>query len=254
MKMSNLIVPSAICFFMMAGCVSTTTGSITEPVRDDRHAADLNYELGARYYQQGSYDLARERLLKAIEVDPKMAVAYSALAMTYEALGNVRLATEAYESAVKVGPRDFDVQNKYAVFLCKRGDFDQARKHFDKAIKHPENDNSEVTATNAGICMLQEPNAEQAEKYFRVALESKPTFGEPLIQLCLLKYREKDYLSARAFLQRFMSSNKTTSEVLFLAGKIEDMLGNDRGRTDYEDRLLREFPTSPEAKKVLGSG
>jgi len=108
--------------------------------------------------------------------------------------------------------------------------------------------------TNAGVCMAQKPDADASEKYFRLALERKPNYGEALLQLCLLKYQQEDYLTARAFLQRFMSSNTSTAGVLYLASRIEDYLGNDRGRTDFEDQLIREFPTSPEARKVLSSG
>lgn len=254
MKKAYLIVPGAICFLLMAGCISSTTGSITEPVRDDEDASELNYQLGARYYQQGSYTLARDRLLLAVEIDPKMAVAHTTLALTYEALENLRLARESYERAVRVAPRDFNVQNAYAVFLCRQKDYSAALKYFDRAISHPENDNSEVTMINAGTCMMNKPDVEKAEVYFRAALARKPKHGDALIQLCLLKYQEKDYLGARAFLQRFMSSNISTAGVLYLASKIEDMLGNDRGRTEYEDQLIREFPTSAEARKVLGSG
>jgi type IV pilus assembly protein PilF len=110
MKKSNLIIPGAICLILMAGCISTTTGSITEPERDNKEAADLNYQLGARYYQKGSYNLALDRLLLATEFDPKRADAYSALALTYEALDNQRLAREAYENAIRVAPRDFEIQ------------------------------------------------------------------------------------------------------------------------------------------------
>ncbi len=254
MKKGNLIASGAICFFLMAGCISTTTGSITEPVRNDKDASELNYELGARYYQQGSYNLARDRLLLATEIDPKMAIAFSTLALTYEALDNLRLAREAYEKAVRAEPRNFDVQNAYAVFLCRQKDYSGAIKHFDKAISHRENDNAQITMTNAGLCMMEKPDVAAAEGYFRDALTRKPRHGDALIQLCLLKYQQKDYLGARAFLQRFMSSNISTAGVLYLASKIEDMLGNDRGRTDYEDQLIRDFPTSPEARKVLGSG
>jgi type IV pilus assembly protein PilF len=70
----------------------------------------------------------------------------------------------------------------------------------------------------------------------------------------LLKYRSEDYLSARAFLQRYMAGNTSTAGVLYLASKIEDFLGNDRGRSQFEDQLIREFPTSSEARKVLGVG
>lgn len=253
MKLGKLTVTMAIAGFSLAACVSTTTGT-SPPEADNDAAAKLNYQLGERYYAKGSYGLARDRLLLATELNPNHAVAYSTLAMTYEALDNLRLATNAYESAVRAEPRNFYVNNRYAVFLCKHKDYAKARKYFDKAINHPENDDAEVTTTNAGICMTQQPNMALAEEYFRAALDIKPAYGDALLQLCLIKYQEKDYLSARAFLQRYIASNPTTAGVLYLAARIEDMLDNDRGRTEYEDQLIREFPTSPEARKVLGAG
>ena len=71
--------------------------------------------------------------------------------------------------------------------------------------------------------------------------------------MSLLKHQNGDSLTARAFLQRFMSANMTTASVLFLAAEIENKLGNERGRTEYVDQLLREFPESPEARKVLSN-
>jgi type IV pilus assembly protein PilF len=254
MRTSNLNITAAICLFLMAGCVTTTTGSVTEPVRDDADAAELNYQLGARYYQQGSYNLARDRLILATEIDPQMAVAHTTLALTYEAIENPRLARESYERAVRAAPKDFSVLNTYAVFLCRYQDFGKARKYFDKAARHPENDNAEVTLTNAGVCMGQKPDPVAAEEYFREALDRKSNYGEALLQLCLLKYQNEDYLNARAFLQRYMSGNVTTAGILYLASRIEDKLGNDRGRSQFENQLIREFPTSSEARKVLGSG
>lgn len=245
---------TAVCsVFLMSACVSTTTGSVTEHERVDEDAAELNYQLGARYYRAGNYELARDRLLGAIEFSPKMAVAYTTLALTYEALDNERLAREAYEKALDVAPRDFEVQNTFAVFLCRHQDYDRAQKLFAKAAEHPQNDSSEITLTNAGVCMMQRPDTKSAEVFFRAALDRKPAFGEALIQLCLLKFQAEDYLSARAFLQRFMAANASSAGVLYLASQIEDRLDNDRGRTEFEDRLIREFPTSPEARKVLGA-
>jgi type IV pilus assembly protein PilF len=254
MKTSKLIISSAICFFMMAGCVSTVTGSITEPVRDDESAATLNYQLGARYYQQGSYELARDRLQKALEIDPRMAIAHTTLALTYEALEIPRLARESYENAIRTAPKDFSIQNVYAVYLCRQKEYELAQKHFDKAGSHPENDDAEITLTNAGVCMGQKPDAAAAESYFRAALEHKSNYGEALLQLCLLKFQGEDYLGARAFLQRFMADNIPTAGILYLASRIEDLLGNDRGRNEFEDQLIRNFPASSEARKVLGAG
>ncbi len=252
MKKSELFLP-ALCCMLLTACVSTTTG-MASPEPDEADAAELNYQLGARYYRNGNYELARDRLLLSIEMDPRNAIAHSTLGLAYEQLGNIRLATESYERAIRIDPRDFEVQNQYAVFLCKQKDFAGARKAFEKAASHRENDNAEVTLTNAGMCMTQKPDLAAAEAYFREALERRENYADALLQLCLLKYRTEDYLGSRAFLQRFMNSNKTTAGVLYLGAQIEAKLGDDRARSEYVDQLLREFPKSPEAKKVRGSG
>jgi type IV pilus assembly protein PilF len=214
----------------------------------------LNYQLGARYYQNGSYELARDRLLLSIELNPKIAAAHSTLALTYEALGNLRLATESYEKAARMEPRNFGLQNTYAVFLCNQRDFVAAQKNFDKAANHPENDDAEVALTNAGVCMVQKPDLVAAEGYFRKALDRKANYPDALLQLCLLKFKQEDYLGSRAFLQRFVVAGKTTAGVLYLGAQIEEKLGDERARTELVNQLLRDFPTSPEARKALESG
>jgi type IV pilus assembly protein PilF len=236
----------------LAGCVSTTSGPPqSEP--NEHEAADLLYQLGARYYRNGEYELARQRLEASIEKNSRNATAYSALALTYEQLDNLRLATNAYESAVRIAPNDFAVLNTYAVFLCRYGNYDEAQKYFDRAIDILENDNAEITLTNAGVCMLEKPDPVQAEKYFRAALDSKSTYGEALLHMSNLKFREGEYLLARAFMQRYMASNVSTAEVLFLGFQIEDALGAERERTEYSNKILREYPQSPQAKSVLES-
>lgn len=214
----------------------------------------MNFQLGARYYQNGQYELARDRLLLSLDFDPRRAITHSTLALTYEAMGNERLARESYERALRVDSRNFSVQNAYAVFLCKQKDFDGARKYFSKAAEHPENDDAEVTLTNAGVCMADKPDLRAAESFYRQALDRKPEYSGALLQLCLLKVRQEDFLGARAFLERFMSVSDTTAGVLFLAAQIEEKLGNDRGRSEYVNQLLREFPESDQAKRVMESG
>ena len=255
MKKSDRVLTGLAATMLLMGCVQSTTVSRgISPDQDDADAAQLNYELGARYYRNGSYELARDRLLLSIDLDPNKAIVHSTLALTYEQLGNLRLATESYEKAVRVEPRNFDVQNTYAVFLCRQGDFDKAKKHFDRAIKAPENDNAYITSTNAGVCMARKPDLVAAEAYFRKALERKANYGDALLQLCLLKFSNEDYLSARAFLQRYLSNNVPTASVLFLGVRIEEALGDDRARTEYANQILREFPKSQEARRILQSG
>jgi type IV pilus assembly protein PilF len=252
---SGICSPGALAvavLLLLTGCVSTTRGVPAES--DDDNAAQQYFQLGARYFRNGNYELARERLHRAIDLDPRMGMAHSTLALTYEQLDNIRLATEHHDKAVRYDPGNFNVRNAYAVFLCGQQRFDEARTQFERAVEVPENDNAEIMLTNAGVCMAQKPDYEQAEAFFRQALAKKPNYSEALLQMSLLKYRTTEFLQARAFLQRFLSANKTTPEVLYLGVQIEKALGDDRASTDYANQLLREFPNSEQARRVLRAG
>lgn len=245
----------AFCIVLMlvAGCVSTTSGRVrAEP--DDAAAAEQYYQLGARYFNAGNYELARDRLKLALDFDPRMAIAHSTLALTYERLDVPRLAEEHYASAVRYGPRNIDVRNTYAVFLCRQGEYEEAAEQFERVVQIPENDNEEVALTNAGVCMLQGRDLERAESFFRRALERKPGYGEALLQMTLLMRSNNDLLSSRAFLQRYLAAQPVSPQVLLLGVQIECELGDDSARSDLEDQLIREFPDSSEARRVLGPG
>lgn len=252
MKMSERLTAVCLVLFLLSGCVETTTtiGGV-RPDADENDAAELNYQLGARYYRNGNYELARDRLLTSIELDPRNAVTHYTLALTYEALGNMRLATESYEESVRIAPRDHQVQNAYAVFLCKQRKFDEAQRYFDRAAAIRTNDNAEITLTNAGVCMTQKPDYSSAEGYFREALEHKSNYGEALIQMAVLMHTTGEFLSARAFLQRYLATSAPAADVLYLGVQIEDALGDERAKTDYSEQILRDFPASPQARLIM---
>ena len=255
MNIKAKLIIATLVAMLCAACVSTTTTtrrSSAEP--SDADAAKSNYELGVRYYRNGSYDLARDRLLRALDFEPDMALAHMTLGLTYEALENERLATEHYKLGVRHEPENFTVRNAYAVYLCRQRDFDEAREQFERAVNHRENDDPEIMLTNAGICMAQQPDYELAESYLRRAIDERSSYGEALYQMARLKHSQGEHLLARAFVQRFLATNKSNPEVLFLAITVEEELGDKRASTDYANQLLRDFPNSREARRVIEEG
>ena len=250
MTRANLLVVTVI-ISMLCSCVTSTTQ--TRQFEESDEAAGHNYQLGVQYFRKGNYILARDRLTRSLDFEPKTASTHSMLALTYVQLSNTRLASKHFDLAVRYGPNDQDVRNTYAVFLCGQGNYDEARKQFDRAINIRENDNPEVMMSNAGVCMAKKPDFELAERYFRQAIARRPSYGEALIQLAALKHRTEDNLTARAFLQRYLSVNEASAAVLYLAIQIETQLGMDREATDYLNLLLRDFPDSPEARQTLTS-
>jgi len=246
------MIPVMAALLVSTGCVTTETTSRGAGPSED--AAETNYQLGAQYYRNGSYDLARARLERSVELDPRNANVHSLLALTMVQLGNHRLANESFSRAVRMGPNNKNVRNSYAVYLCQQRRYDEALEQFDRAIGIHENDNAWVEMTNAGVCVAQKPDLAKAEEYFRSALDLRSTFGEALIQMAALKHRTEDDLTARAFLQRYLAANPPSAPVLYLAVQIETVRGDDRAATDYMNELLRDFPESAEARLMLQQG
>ncbi len=242
---------AVLAMLAMTSCISTTTN--VAPKTDDADAARKYYQLGAHYFHNGNYELARDRLQRAIGFNPNLAIAHSVLALTFERLGNERLAAEHHRRAVRAEPSNHIVRNAYAVYLCGRKQFEDAREQFDRSAAIRDNDDAEMTLTNAGVCFSNKPDLAQAEAYFRRALDENPRYGEALLQMAALMYRTEEYLQARAFIQRYFSSNRATPEALYLAVQIETSLGDDDARGTYETQLLREFPRSAQARQVLAA-
>ena len=247
---TRMILAGMLAALLSAACVSTTTGPAT-PEANDAEAAESNYSLGRQYFLRGQYERARTALNRSLEYDPRKAKTHMTLGLTYEQLDVPRLAAEHYEQAVRYEPRNIDVRNTYAVFLCRQSEFDEARNQFDRVVRIAENDDPEVALTNAGVCMASKPDLEEAERYFRAALDEKRDHPEALLQLALLKRNAGEYLPARAFLERFMSVQPASAPILLLAIQIERELGHANAERDYTRQLLDEFPDSAEARRLL---
>lgn len=243
----------AVVAASLSACVTTDSGRrVTKESPKD--AAAYNYQLGAAYLREGKLQLARERLESSVRQNPDVAGAHFTLAILYEKLGENQLAERAYRQAMRVAPDDGAVQNSYAVHLCGKGRYDDAERYFLKAANSPLYATPEAALTNAGVCMLQVPDAAEAERYFREALNVDPTYADALAQLAYLSYDQQNFLSARAFLARFMEQHTPSSDVLMLAYRVELALGDNETAEEYARTILKDFPMSREAATLQRSG
>lgn len=237
----------------LSACVTTDTGRrVTKESPKD--AAAYNYQLGAAYLREGKLQLARERLESSIRQNPNVAGAHFTLAILYERVGESQLAERSYRNALRIAPDDGAVQNSYAVHMCSKKRYEEAERYFLKAANNPLYATPEAALTNAGVCMRQVPNLDEAERYFREALKFDPTYRDALAQLAYISYEEKNYLSARAFIARFMEKHTPSSDVLLLAYRVELALGDDDAAQEYARTILQDFPTSREAATLQRSG
>lgn len=216
------------------------------PVR----SAEIHTQLGMGYRDRGQLQLAVENLEIALRHDPQHTPAHVVMALIQERLGNNRQAEHHYRQAARLAPNDGATQNAYAVFLCRNSQFDEAQQRFERAIDDPFYATPEVALTNAGACARRAGRPAQAESLLRQAIEIDPDFADALYQLAELNWAEGELLRARAFLQRFESVAEPDAVTLRLGFMIESGLNNPFEAERYVRALESRFPSSVEAHEV----
>ncbi len=247
----------ALALALLAGCATTQQqGSpasqrgmdSVSPVR----AAEINSRLGVGYLERGQVQLAMEKLETALRHDPDHVPAHLTLALIFDEIGDSSRAERHFRQASRLAPNDGATQNSYAVFLCRQGDFRAADRHFLQATQDPFYITPEVAWTNAGACARRSGNLDKANDYLRRALETNPAFPDALFHLAELYYQQGEAFRARAFLQRFESAAVPEAGALFLGYRIESSLGNRVEANQYVSRLESQFPNSSEARELRG--
>ena len=216
-----------------------------------RQAAETNTELGRQYLARGDYEIALEKLKRAIAQDKTYAPAHTVLAYLYEYVGDDEQAGKEYREALKYDPRDGSVNNNYGAFLCSTGKWNEAEEYFAKALDDPFYDTPGLALSNAGTCALNAGELDKAERFLRQSLEYDANLSASLLALSRLNFEQGQYLSARAFLQRYETTAAHTEESLLAAYQIERELGDEQAATEYRRQLIQEFPQSEAAQTLL---
>ncbi len=226
-------------------CSTTSTQTLEE---NHQKAADVNAQLAHAYILQGNKREGVAKLRKALELKPELPSTHHYIAETYRLLGQAALAESHYLKAIKLTPKDSLIQNNYGVFLCEQGRYEEAEKRFLVSVRNPLYATPEEAYENAALCALRIPDKERAEFYFRKAVEVHPLQARSLYQLALLEFEQKNYMRARAFLQRYEGVSEESPESLWLGLRIERYNGNQAVMAQYAKSLTEKFPSSQEAQ------
>jgi len=242
---------AGMALLALAGCTTTETNPLPGMEPNLKEAARLNMHLGVDYMRKGELEIALEKLKRAIEQDPDLAPAHSSIAFVYARKGDNERAEAHYREALDLNSEDPSTMNNFGVFLCGMGELKEAEKLFLEAARTSDYPTPEAAWTNAGVCARKKPDLDKAETYFREALAVNPQFPDALAQMAWITYQKKDYLRARAFLQRYESGSKPTAETLWVGARTERALGDRVAALSYERRLKTQFPESPETYDLM---
>lgn len=216
-------------------------------------AAQANLSLAIEYMNRGDYEKSLEKLDRARAADPGFSGIYNAYGLLYQLLRRNDDAEKYFLKALKLNPNDSGTMNNYGRFLCQTGNSQKAEQTFLKAAANPLYATPELAITNAGTCAYQNKRLAEAETYFRQALDINGNIPTALLQMSELNFDKANYLSARAFLQRYLAISRHTSASLWLGIRIEREMGDKDALSSYALSLKNNFPDSRETELLQES-
>lgn len=229
-----------------------------------QHAALYNMQAGAQYMRNGNLPMAKEKLDKSLMQDPDSAKAHEMYAILQQRLGQPEKAEKHYRRALSLNPEDSRTHNNYGTFLCSERRIDEAEEQFLLAVKDPLYPTPWAAYTNAGLCLIQGSDQIKAEQYFRNALALNPEFLDALVEMARLTFDQGNYLSARAYVQRYHlvrakrvkddpSMKPSTPEMLWICVRTEKYLKDEQESDRCARQLVRFYPKAKETELFLES-
>lgn len=244
--MKNVVL--TLVALLLASCTSSMPGPQKSTPRDN--ASDINLQLGVAYLQQGNLAVAKEKLERAEKQNPRDPRVHSALALLYERLEKPNLVDEHYRTAVRLAPQDPDINNNYAVYLCKTGRAEEGVKRFMEAARNPLYGTPATAYTNAGVCLRNAKRLDEAEVNFRMALRSMPNSAEASYQLGELDLERGRPANTRSQIDIFLSAFNATPDLLLLGVRAAKAQGDRIAAEQYARRLRAEFPGSSQTRSL----
>lgn len=233
---------------LLSACASSVERQAAREKTD--RLAETHVLLGSSYLQRGQLEVAKEELEKALRISPSHSQANNIMAVLQWRFKDYDKADRFFRQALESDEKNASAQHNYGAFLCDQGKITEGVKHFNAAAANPLYSYAAEVNLNAGVCLMKKPAPAAAEKYFREALRLNPKLPGALYQMAKISLDSGQSLPARGFIERYFQSADDTPESLLLAVKIERALRNKNAEASYALRLRGKFPASPEAVQL----
>lgn len=160
-----LISVLAICSLSCAKPTNTTSS---------QQAALLNVALGNKYLHQGQMELSKQKLVHALNLDPKSPEAHTSIAYLYEMVGDTSEAEAHHKLAIRHGGHKAGFYNNYGTFLCRQKRYHEAESAYHSALKDKKYLRTSEIYENAAACAIQQKDVVKAREYFKAAVRHNP--------------------------------------------------------------------------------
>ncbi len=220
---------------------------------DYQKAAMLNVEMGQAYLAQGLTSRAKQKFVHALELQPKLPEAHSAIGYFYETVGDNKEAEKHHEQAINFGSGKGRYYNNYGTFLCRQKRFKEADRAFNNALKDKQYIKTAEVLENAGICALQQPDVDKAYDYLKNAVMNDPKRALAALELANIEMSRGHAKAALHYVKQFKQNSQPTPKSLLVTIQACRALKKEDEMASALLQLRSLYPDSDEYKAILES-
>lgn len=236
---------------MLAATMLASTLTFAETATP-RELAQTRALLAIEYMKVGNMRVALENADQAIKYDEGFQAGYLARALIYMQLGVDAEAEAAFGKALKLDMANPEVNNNFGWYLCTRGRYEDAIVRFDRALADPFYQSPQSAMINKGICLGRMGQRSLANEWLLAALRRSPNDPNALIELLRLSLADKNVTLASFYYDRLKFDERRMGPAELMMGVHLARLKQDKAmEMRLADYLKTRFPDTGEAQILL---
>lgn len=251
--MKNLItrlLVLALIAMSVSACVTERTGGYTADVSDE--VALRNYlQLALSYLNNNDLVNTRRHLANAAAIDPESAEMFGIWGLLYAREGDLDVAEENFQKALRLDSSGALTRNNYAAFLFSNGRYEEAYEELEIVVSDINYVGRPQAFENLGLVALRLGRQEDARNSFTRAVQLDQNRYLALTELIEMALNRSDIAEA----QRYYNSILTLQQFYGLAPNPRNLLqgirlaesqGNTAQASTLGAQLATAFPSSRE--------
>lgn len=186
---------------LLSGCASVSV--------QEQREADLFFQLGISYLNEGNYQQAYLHFQNANKIDPKNKEILNSLGLIYMHFGDLEKARKFFLDTISIDSNFSKAYNNLGIVYTRMSKWEEAIEQFKKALSNPMYQNPETAFFNLGIAYYRIGRYDSAIAAFRDSLKRATTFPHPYYGLALSYNKIGRYGEASEMLTRAIEIDPT---------------------------------------------
>ncbi len=231
---------------LVSSCQSMKTPGGETTGNGNVELVQRHLDLAIGYLRNRDYQRAKEKLAKALDIEPKNANAHATYGLVFQLEGETDLAEAYFKQAVRYDSQSAQIRNSYGAFLFSEKRFHEAVDQLSKASEDRFYPNRPMVFENLGVAYDRIGDTEEAEHAFVRATQLNPQQPRALIELGEIRFGERNYIESRDYYKRYSQVGPSTAKSLWLCVRLGRIFQDNNEEASCSQALEGLFPGSDE--------